>query len=174
MVMKKTIGLITFIILTLVVLARVPEARVLRATVKVDGMSCPFCTYGVEKRLKKVEGVGLVSVDLKSGTASVTSVKDGSIDLRAIPFAVKKAGFTPGEVKAVVRGTVKKGSDGRFVLVSGEPDYVFNMVGLSEIEKEKLGKFSSGKSPVEIEGKITDFGKAALAMEPLEIRGDLR
>jgi mercuric ion binding protein len=33
----------------------------------VDGMSCPFCVYGIEKRLRKIDGVEDVRADLAQG-----------------------------------------------------------------------------------------------------------
>ena len=30
----------------------------------VDGLACPFCAYGIEKRLNKVDGVTGVEVDV--------------------------------------------------------------------------------------------------------------
>ncbi len=38
---------------------------------RVDGITCPFCVATSEKALKKIEGVKLVSTDLKAGVISV-------------------------------------------------------------------------------------------------------
>ena len=38
----------------------------------VDGMACPFCVYGVEKQLRKVDGVTEVETELKTGTILLT------------------------------------------------------------------------------------------------------
>jgi len=42
--------------------------QVRSATVEVKGMSCPFCAFGVEKRLGAVAGVDQVIVSMKGGT----------------------------------------------------------------------------------------------------------
>ncbi|PCI45613.1 MAG: hypothetical protein COB41_01065 [Proteobacteria bacterium] len=60
--------------------------------IQVDGLSCPFCTYGLEKQLKKVVGVGSVSIDMKEGKATITMQQ--SVDDSVLRQAVEKAGFT--------------------------------------------------------------------------------
>jgi len=60
--------------------------------IQVDGLSCPFCTYGLEKQLKKVAGVESVSIDMKEGKATITM--QHRVDDNALRQAVEKAGFT--------------------------------------------------------------------------------
>lgn len=43
---------------------------------RVDGLACPFCAYGIEKKLKALEGVENIHVDLDKGLVSV-DVKEG-------------------------------------------------------------------------------------------------
>ncbi len=40
-------------------------------TLKVDGMTCPFCVATSEKALKKIDGVNAVSTDLEAGIIKV-------------------------------------------------------------------------------------------------------
>ncbi len=44
---------------------------------RVDGLACPYCAYGVEKKLKAIDGVEKVQVDLDKGLVTV-DVKDGT------------------------------------------------------------------------------------------------
>jgi len=62
--------------------------------VQVDGLSCPFCAYGLEKHLKKIAGVEGVEINMKSGWAIVRLKPDVQVDDAALKTAVKKAGFT--------------------------------------------------------------------------------
>lgn len=39
---------------------------------RVDGLACPFCAYGVEKQLNTIKGVQRIDVDIASGAVSVT------------------------------------------------------------------------------------------------------
>ncbi len=64
------------------------------ATIRVDGLSCPFCAYGLEKHLKKIAGVEGVQINMKSGKAIVHLKQGTQINDAALKEAVKKAGFT--------------------------------------------------------------------------------
>jgi len=64
------------------------------ATIQVDGLSCPFCAYGLEKHLKKINGVEGVEINMKSGKATVALKSGAQVDDTALSEAVKKAGFT--------------------------------------------------------------------------------
>jgi len=65
-----------------------------KAMIQVDGLSCPFCAYGLEKNLKKVNGIESVDIDMKTGKATVIIKSDMQVDNQALRQAVKKAGFT--------------------------------------------------------------------------------
>lgn len=60
---------------------------------KVDGLACPFCSYGVEKQLKAIPGVRGIRISIKTSTVTVT-MKEGTKLTRAqADRAVKNAGF---------------------------------------------------------------------------------
>ncbi|MBI3126132.1 MAG: heavy-metal-associated domain-containing protein [Candidatus Tectomicrobia bacterium] len=67
--------------------------------VRVDGLACPFCAYGIEKSLSAVEGVKKVEVDIASGLVTVTTADGASIGEPAIRQAVKDAGFAVRSIK---------------------------------------------------------------------------
>ncbi len=66
-----------------------------RITFTVVGLSCPFCAYGIEKRLRR-EVAGLDSLGLEFQTGTVTlEVHDGvQVTDDALRAAVRKAGFS--------------------------------------------------------------------------------
>lgn len=65
----------------------------------VHGMSCPFCAYGLEKKLRKIEGVDSLSIDFKTGRVTL-AVPDGSkVTDEQIRDLVKDAGFEVMEIK---------------------------------------------------------------------------
>jgi mercuric ion binding protein len=68
------------------------------AIIAVDGLSCPFCTYGLEKNLKKMDGIKTVNIDMKTGKATVVLKPDAHVDDQALRQAVKKAGFTARKI----------------------------------------------------------------------------
>lgn len=65
-----------------------------RYTLEVDGLACPFCSYGIEKQLRKVGGVEDVTVELEPGHV-IVRMKDGAQLTEAqARAATEKAGFT--------------------------------------------------------------------------------
>jgi len=72
-----------------------PEQKV---RVRVDGLSCPFCAYGLEKKLLEIDGVKSVEISIDDGEALLTMDKDAEIAEETIKKEVKKAGFTPREI----------------------------------------------------------------------------
>jgi len=67
-------------------------------SVKVKGMFCPFCTYGVEKKLKRLKGVARGKVHLKQGVAKLYLKPGVTLSDATINQAVDDAGFTPGPI----------------------------------------------------------------------------
>ena len=74
------------------------HARVIQ--VKILGMSCPFCAYGVEQKLKKLEGVTELEVELKRGIATLTMEEGADVSNEKLRKTVDDAGF---EAAAIVR-----------------------------------------------------------------------
>jgi len=66
--------------------------------IQVDGLSCPFCAYGLEKNLKRVSGVKAVKIDMKTGKATVALKPDAQVDDQTLRQAVKKAGFSARDI----------------------------------------------------------------------------
>lgn len=67
-------------------------------TVRVDGLSCPFCAYGLEKKLNEIDGVDSINIDIEKGSVTLTVGKGTNISEEKIKSKVKDAGFTPREV----------------------------------------------------------------------------
>jgi len=61
---------------------------------RVDGLACPYCAYGIEKKLNKVDGVEKIQVDLNKGLVTV-NVGDGvTLTEPQMTQLFKDAGFT--------------------------------------------------------------------------------
>ena len=67
----------------------------------VDGMSCPFCAYGLEKKLKKVKDVESVTIDLNEGEVMVIAKAGATIEEESLRRAVHDAGFTVSSLKKI-------------------------------------------------------------------------
>ncbi len=66
--------------------------------IRVDGASCPFCAFGLEKRLGQIEGVNDVKLEMKEGKVIVTLEEGAVVSEEALRQAVDDAGFTPREI----------------------------------------------------------------------------
>lgn len=89
--MKKILRLL---LLPILLATAVAWARSPVYTIGVDGLSCPFCAYGIEKQLKKLEGVNQVEVDVAKGQVVVSMNEGKTLEQAQAVEAVKKAGFT--------------------------------------------------------------------------------
>lgn len=69
--------------------------------VRVAGMACPFCAYGIEKHLKALPGVQSARVNLGEGTAVLELRPGQKISDEEIGQAVQKAGFKASEIKGI-------------------------------------------------------------------------
>lgn len=134
--------------------ASAAHSRVLSATVTVDGMACPFCAYGVEKKLKKVDGVGSISVDLESGKALLTAAEGTSIDVSGVPGAIRKSGFTPGEIQVTATGTVERSASDVFILIPEDLGENFTLIAGSEKLRESLILFAASGDMVKLTGAV--------------------
>lgn len=67
--------------------------------VEVDGLACPFCAYGLEKKLKKLEGVEAIHIDVDKGITDIKLKEGQTLSEEKIKDAVEKAGFTIRDIK---------------------------------------------------------------------------
>lgn len=86
-------------------------------TLRVDGLACPFCAYGLEKKLKKLEGVGTFDILLNEGKVNIQWDGEKPFRFGVVDQAVEEAGYTLRSARTGFVGTVEKIRD-RFVLVS--------------------------------------------------------
>ncbi len=73
--------------------------------IDINGMTCPFCVYSLEKELGKLSEVEEVLISLKSNKARLTLREGAHIDSDTLQEVVLRAGFTPGEVRDVSEGS---------------------------------------------------------------------
>lgn len=71
---------------------------------QVNGMSCPFCAYGVRKELLTIPGVKDVRVNLGKSQAIVTVKPGARVTDQQISQAIREAGFSPGPIKRPTAG----------------------------------------------------------------------
>ncbi len=122
----KRLTLVTWVIfLAATVFTVLPaRAQITTVTVRVDGLSCPFCAYGLEKKIKAVPGTKDPVINVEEGIVTLIPTGNASIDFDGLREAVRKAGFTPREigVKGIGRVTM---IDERPTLVAEDGQQLF-------------------------------------------------
>ena len=61
---------------------------------EVDGIPCPSCLYGIEKKLGSLEGVTDIKSGLKNGRFFVKVAEGTTLSEEEVQKAVTDAGFT--------------------------------------------------------------------------------
>jgi len=69
--------------------------------VGVDGLACPFCAYGIEKKLLKIDAVQKLFVDIENGTIELKLKEKAVLSEEDIRKAIKKAGFEVRDIRYV-------------------------------------------------------------------------
>ncbi len=70
-------------------------------TLRVDGMSCPFCAYGLEKRLKKIAAIDSLLIRVSDGLVQIRVKEGQALDDEVLFEAVERAGFSLREITRV-------------------------------------------------------------------------
>ena len=65
-----------------------------RYELRVDGLACPFCAYGIEKKLNAIDGVDEVDIDLNSGLVTVEVTEGAALNDSQMTELFNDAGFT--------------------------------------------------------------------------------
>ncbi len=80
--------------------AVLPESLLAGTTVtlRVDGMSCPFCAYGLEKHLTALDAVDSVVVRISDGLVQIREVDGQVLSDEILKETVTDAGFSLREI----------------------------------------------------------------------------
>lgn len=70
-------------------------------TLRVDGMVCPFCAYGLEKRLRKIAAVDSVIVRVSDGMVQIRERGEQRVSNASLQEAVTRAGFTLKDIQRI-------------------------------------------------------------------------
>lgn len=92
--------------------------------VGVDGLACPFCAYGLEKKVKKLDGVKATYVDIDKGIVDIKLKEGATLSEENIKKAVADAGFTVREIKYPNKPA--KPGGGETVHQNGENEVIFS------------------------------------------------
>lgn len=148
---SRLLSTTTLALVPLCILASKGNAQITHATTEIEGLTCPFCSFGAAKRLKKVSGVHKVNVETTDGWATLSAEDGQSIDVRKIPDAVKSAGFVPGLIRIVAIGKVHH-QDGQMFLKIDEHLHLLSLTEGQAITQDQLRELADGGTAVEMTG----------------------
>lgn len=161
-------------------------AQIEALTLRVDGLACPFCAWGLEKKVMQMEGVTSYDADLKTGEVYVGLKEDARIELERFRQAVKEAGFTLRRISLRAAGTIERSEGGYALVVGGSHErlLLFETEAMAQeyhrgsvpralgdqLEKELAGLAARG-SAVRMEGPVHEHEglPAGLSVERLEV-----
>tara|TARA_R110000782_G_scaffold20726_7_gene56070 strand:+ start:863 stop:1153 length:291 start_codon:yes stop_codon:yes gene_type:complete len=62
--------------------------------IQVEGLNCPFCAYGIEKQLEKLDGVEDAETELALGQVAVQVTEGTTLSEDTVREIIRDAGFT--------------------------------------------------------------------------------
>lgn len=119
-------------------------------TVQVDGLGCPFCAYGLEKKFKELKGIKNVKIEMETGVMNFDYPADKGLSIAQVEKQVEKAGYTPVTVDIVrsdgrVETTkVEQVTDSENKEVKQLAFYVAGNCGMCQARIEKAAKSVPG------------------------------
>ena len=146
----------------------------------VEGLACPFCTFGIEKSIEQVPGVVSLETTIRTGLLRIKMKPGVPLDPTALNEAVKRSGFTPSRLEATITGTLStsnehpalasRGNSQIFRLVEPGPEGAFELLTAETLAKLKLAS-QDGSKLLAISGRIHSHEgmPPALAVERFEV-----
>lgn len=113
--------------------------------IKVDGLGCPFCAYGLEKKFKEFKGIKKVKINMETGIFTFQYPSEKMLSVEKASEQVDAAGYTPIYVKV----TRADGTKERFSLDDEKPVVDINEKTVVNMSVEVNGSCGMCKSRIE-------------------------
>ena len=94
------------------------SAAFVSAELRVNGLSCPFCAFGIEKKLLDVDGVRGIEIFLDDGRIALVFEPENQATVADLEKAVEKAGFEIAALRLTLRGQLLEAEEAGALLVS--------------------------------------------------------
>ncbi len=111
-------------------------------TIQVDGLGCPFCAYGLEKKFKEFKHIDDVKINMENGMFTFTYPDDHALSVEQVEKQVEAAGYTPVTTK-IVR------TNGEVLTNSNEPAEVSEEENLISASLKVSGNCGMCKARIE-------------------------
>ncbi len=147
-------------------MAGISEAGMQQLVLRVDGLACPFCAYGLEKKLTALPGVTSYDADLREGKVFVGLESSASVVVERVQQAVREAGFTLRSVMLTASGTLTETADGWMLTVSAADQF---LLVSAEPTRPQFGNWARQGQVVEVTGTLQtrETGPPALSIEAI-------
>ncbi len=136
-------------------------AQVEEVKITVEGMTCNLCAAGLERSLRRVEGVAAVKVVLASQVATIRLKPGVAVAPALLRAAVESAGQRLRVVEVRLRGTLQR-DEGRYQLRPAGVTQTFAV--RDDVKLEPLAGTS-----VRLRGRVVSSGAAAVELELVDI-----
>ncbi|PKA82489.1 copper chaperone CopZ [Ulvibacter sp. MAR_2010_11] len=150
--MKKSI-IITVIVALISTMGMNAQKQMDQFEIQVDGLGCPFCAYGLEKKFKEFKGIKEVKIDIETGDFSFAYPSEKSLSLNDVVTQVEKAGYTPITTKITRANGKVESSGGKaestkmdIAQLTNKSVFVAGNCGMCEARILKAAKSISGVS----------------------------
>jgi len=133
------------------------SGQIARVDQEVYGMDCAPCAYGLERGLKKMDGLQEVRVSLNDGKAYLGLAEKNDLTLRSIQEEVKKNGFSAKKAKVVLMGNLNKVDGQWYIETDNERFAVSQDTSIELVQKLAVGRTTlSGTVQDEDDDNLSD------------------
>ena len=116
------------------------SGQIAKVDQEVYGMDCAPCAYGLERGLKKMDGLQEVRVSLNDGKAYLELAEKNDLTLRSIQEEVKKNGFSAKKAEVVIMGNLNKVDGQWFIETDNERFAVSQDTSIELVQKLAVGR----------------------------------
>lgn len=177
----KYLSIATTVILTLLFTTNhvIAQETTDQFEVQVDGLGCPFCAYGLEKKFKEFKQISDVKIEMETGIMTFGYPTEEMLTLTQVEDQVDEAGYTAVHVK-VHRADGSEEESKAYTV--GEVDeasvieatfFVAGNCGMCKARIEKTAKSIAGVTDAEWDKKYQElnvkFDKTQITQADLEI-----
>lgn len=117
------------------------SGQIAKVDQEVYGMDCAPCAYGLERGLKKMEGLQQVRVSLNDGKAYLGLADENKLTLRSIQEEVKKNGFSAKKAEVTIMGNATK-EDGQWFIETDNERFAISQ----DTPTELIQKLAAGRT----------------------------
>lgn len=133
------------------------SGQIARVDQEVYGMDCAPCAYGLERGLKKMDGLQEVRVSLNDGKAYLGLAEKNDLTLRSIQEEVKKNGFSAKKAEVVLMGNATKEDGQWYIETDNEWFAVSQDTSIELVQKLAVGRTTlSGTVQDEDDDNLSD------------------